>query len=130
MCLDFYHSTPSPACLSPATEASKELAAERRELETREEAVRDTGREVGLSLDQGRNVLGRERDKLKEEAEKLGKVCSLIQCALWCDCLFFFALLLKPLGQLELWDLGYTRKGILDIYTKRSDENARPTETQ
>ena len=57
-----------------ATEEGRELAAERRDLETREEAVRDTGREVGLSLDEGRSVLGRERDKLRDEAEQLGRV--------------------------------------------------------
>lgn len=51
-----------------------ELAAKQRELETREKAVLDTGREVGLSLDQGRTVLGRERDKLRDEAELLGRV--------------------------------------------------------
>lgn len=56
------------------TEEGRELAAERRDLETREEAVRDTGREVGLSLDEGRSVLGRERDKLRDEAEQLGRV--------------------------------------------------------
>lgn len=33
--------------------------------------MRDTGREVGLSLDQGRTVLGRERDKLRGEADDL-----------------------------------------------------------
>lgn len=64
-------------CLS---EGARELAAERRELETREEAIRDTGREVGLSLDQGRTVLGRERDKLRDEAEQLGKVRGAIHC--------------------------------------------------
>lgn len=36
--------------------------------------MRDTGREVGISLDQGRSVLGRERDKLRDEAEKLDRV--------------------------------------------------------
>lgn len=56
------------------TEEGRELAVERRDLETREEAVRDTGREVGLSLDEGRSVLGRERDKLRDEAEQLGRV--------------------------------------------------------
>lgn len=56
------------------SDEAKDVAAERRELETREEAIRDTGREVGLSLDQGRTVLGREREKLRDEAEHLGKV--------------------------------------------------------
>lgn len=56
------------------SEGERELAAERRELESREEAVRDTGREVGLSLDQGRSVLGRERDKLRDEAGNLDRV--------------------------------------------------------
>lgn len=58
--------------LSP--EGERELAAERRHLESREEAMRDTGREVGLSLDQGRSVLGRERDKLRDEADNLDRV--------------------------------------------------------
>lgn len=61
-------------CYLPnSPEGARELAAERRELEAREEAVRDTGREVGLSLDQGRSVLGRERNKLQDESEKLSK---------------------------------------------------------
>lgn len=67
----------SPAYLGAVqlnSEGEREVAAERRELESREEAVRDTGREVGLSLDQGRSVLGRERDKLRDEAEYLARV--------------------------------------------------------
>lgn len=65
-----------PLVLAPwvTTEEGRELAAQRRDLETREEAVRDTGREVGLSLDEGRSVLGRERDKLRDEAEQQGRV--------------------------------------------------------
>lgn len=43
-------------------------------MEARESAVQDTGREVGLSLDQGRSVLGRERDKLRDEAASLDRV--------------------------------------------------------
>lgn len=66
-------SPPFPSFFRPP-EGQRELAAARRHLEAREEAVRDTGREVGLSLDQGRSVLGRERDKLRDEAESLGRV--------------------------------------------------------
>lgn len=36
--------------------------------------MRNTGRELGQSLDQGRAVIRRERDKLKDEAEQLAKV--------------------------------------------------------
>lgn len=60
--------------LGRISEEGRELAAERRDLETREEAVRDTGREVGLSLDEGRSVLGREKEKLRDEADQLDRV--------------------------------------------------------
>lgn len=55
-------------------EQAREIAFQKRELEAREEAVRDTGREVGQSLSQGRTVLGREKAKLTEEADRLEKV--------------------------------------------------------
>lgn len=42
--------------------------------------MRDTGREVGLSLDQGRTVLGRERDKLRDEAGNLDRVRFRVRC--------------------------------------------------
>ena len=67
-------------CIS---EEGRELAAERRDLETREEAVRDTGREVGLSLDEGRSVLGREKEKLRNETDQLGRVRQMSQ-SLFC----------------------------------------------
>lgn len=65
---------PIALLLGIQTERAEEIAAESHELKTREEAVRDTGRELGLSLDQGRTVLGRERGKLIDEAEQLGTV--------------------------------------------------------
>lgn len=65
LCLDALRGT---------ADEKRELASKRRDLETREEAVRDTGREVGLSLDQGRTVLGRERDKLRSDADHLEEV--------------------------------------------------------
>lgn len=70
-----------PPSLHPLNlvEEVKELAAQRKELEAREKTVRETGREVGLSLDEGRAVLGRERSKLKEDVDQVGKVCGMLQ---------------------------------------------------
>lgn len=61
-------------CVAVDPDNQRKMSAERRDLEAREEAMQNTGRELGLSLDQGRAVIGRERDKLKDEAEQLAKV--------------------------------------------------------